>query len=861
MGIFSGMSGTPVYIGGRLIGAIAFAWTFQKQPIAGVTPIESMLRAFDKQDSKAKEEPSAVAHRLDRTVKLAGHKVTGVRVVSTQFDQAFVDDNTLALRPVTTPIFCAGFGDRAIHRLADFFGSYGLEVIAGPGNMRHKIDIELQPGATLGVQLVSGDFDINSVGTLTYRDGNRILAFGHPLMKLGQTQLPLTTAWVHQVVTKMDFSFRMASGIAAVGTLDQDTAWSIAGQLGALPEMIPATCEIHDLDYDLSHTYTVQISNDPVLRQMLILMCGYDAISAGYDANDEGTVEVSFTVEGEKGARVSRTDTFAYQGEPSFDILWDMLSTVTLLEKNRFTPQQVSALKLSANISRKNRTATIERVWAEEAVARAGEDVTLHVVIRPTGEEATEKVVRLHMPLELPKGYLRLAVSNGGYGWMLRSSLRLLTPEFNKLETVIKEYEQMEQNTQLLTIAAIPTVGLRIGETLLNNLPKTAVSIISSAKRTDIATGYSELSNVVDTPYVLDGLAVMILPTENRQGEQAGLKMPAKMPPSAAGGPATPSTGGSSRWMNASDQLPAAMWWARSAFASKQVAECPLPPAMKQLQPEMPPMPEEIKKLLEKAKQETAGETEEEKETEPKGKEKEADGKVIRGSSSWLHDSLEDYEDGTLAGLGVRDDGMLVTTPPWQVAVATPGNTFWSLAADSSGTVFAGEASSGDIYAWQEGKLRPYFETGEAPVSALLAGSDGKLYAGTCGGGKIFVITQQDQGEVFCELPVEYVWDIEPAPEGGLLVATGSRGFIYLVDEQGNYSLYADVPQSHVLCLAVRDKVVYAGTSAPGAVYQIGSQRQLLGVLDAGDSDVADLVCCNGALYAATFGERSKSQV
>ncbi|MCK4323979.1 MAG: hypothetical protein KAW89_05565, partial [Armatimonadetes bacterium] len=243
MGIFSGMSGTPVYIGGRLIGAIAFTWAFEKQPIAGVTPIESMLRAFEKQDSHREEDSSAVAHRPDRTVALAGHKVTGARVVSTQFDRAFVDAHTLALRPVTTPIFCAGFGDKTVQHLADFFGGYGIEAIAGPGNMRREIDTELQPGAAMGVQFVSGDFDINSVGTVTHRDGDRLLAFGHPLMKLGQTQLPLTTAWVHQVIAKMDFSFRMASGITPVGTLAQDTAWSIAGQLGSLPETIPATFE------------------------------------------------------------------------------------------------------------------------------------------------------------------------------------------------------------------------------------------------------------------------------------------------------------------------------------------------------------------------------------------------------------------------------------------------------------------------------------------------------------------------------------------------------------------------------------------------------------------------------------------
>ncbi len=127
MGIFSGMSGTPVYIGGRLIGAIAFSWAFERQPIAGVTPIESMLRAFEKQDSKTEEEPSATAQRPRSPVKLAGRNVTGVRVVSSEFDKAFVDDNTLAaeltaLEELGPKLFVAGYSGDCPYRIDNLIG-------------------------------------------------------------------------------------------------------------------------------------------------------------------------------------------------------------------------------------------------------------------------------------------------------------------------------------------------------------------------------------------------------------------------------------------------------------------------------------------------------------------------------------------------------------------------------------------------------------------------------------------------------------------------------------------------------------------------------------------------------------------
>ncbi len=858
LGIFGGMSGSPVYVGERLVGAVSFGWPFGKQPIAGVTPIESMLRAFDKEDGAEAVETASCCR--DDHITLAGRRITGVAVVGAGCKDPFVDDHTLALQPVTTPMFCAGFSKQTVQRLAGFFEKHGLRAIAGPGNLRRKVETELAPGAAVGVQLVAGDFDINSVGTVTYRSGERLLAFGHPAMKLGQTQLPLTTAWAHHIVSSLDFSFRMASGITPVGTLTQDSAWSVAGRLGEVPEMIPAVFEIHDQDSNIHRTYRVQVCNDPALRRLLVLSCAFDAIAAGYDAGDEGTVEVSFRVEGDKGSSISRSDTFAYSTDPSVDAIWDMLSAMTLLEKNRFKPQRVSSVKLVAKLKRQNRTATIERVWAEEQVARAGEDVMLHVLIRPNGGQLEDSTVRLRMPLELPKGYLRVAVSSGAYGWLLRPVMRLLMPEFNNLETVIEQYESQEQTTQLLTLAAMPTVGLRIGAARLNNIPNYVVPILSASTRTDVGVGYSELSNMVDTPYVLDGMAILILPTEDRSGERAALKIPLHALQRASGAAGGPFAAGGAGWdeMSSGQRIPATLWWAQSAFAKEHIIAPKFPPEMVPLQPEMP-IPERLKELLKDEDVDVdlkAGEDEEEEEEE-----EEVEGAVIRKPSSWLHNSAEDYEKGELEGIGVRDDGVLFAVPSWHTPVTVPGDILWSMAADAEGNVYVGEATSGRISRYDGQELQPYFNTEQASVSALLVGADGRLYAGTCGSGKIFTVTGQNKGKVFCDLPADYVWDLAAAPNGGLFAATGPYGVVYLVDKQGKHSVYADVPQSHVLCLAVREGTVFAGTSTPGAVYQIGTQRQITGVLDTEDHDVTALVPCNGDLYAATATSSSEGHI
>ena len=838
-GIIAGMSGSPVYINGRLIGAIAYRWAFEREPMAGITTIDSMLRAFDNQQVTGQTEVPA------RGATIGGRHVTKMQVVSHQQSVKFTDADTLAMRPVAPLISCAGFSSDTMKHLRGFFGDYGLKVVAGPGAMRNPIDTELVPGAPIGIQLVSGDFDISAAGTVTYRDGDRLLAFGHPMMKLGQTQMPVTTAWVHDIMPGLDFSYRFSSSMKPAGTMIQDTGWSIAAQLGELPEMIPAVFTIHNQDTGISRTFDLQVANNKAITGFLLTTCALSTIEAAYDAGAEGMVEVDFTVEGEEGTRISRRDISYYTGDPSFAVLMELMSAISLLEENRFQPQQITKVTVEVTINNQDETAFIEDVYAEEPVARAGESVVLHVLLRPDSGQLVDKIIKLPMPLDLPKSKLRIAVGGGSGARRYRARVGLLLPEFADLPSLIEDFEVQERANQLLVAAGIPIAGLRIGPVRLNNLPESVRDAFAVPSRSNIAVGFSELSVSRDTPWVIYGDALLVLPTEDRTGARAKVVVPTKpsvMPLGLEQIPSPPVA-------YSREGIAKSLWWAVSGLR---------PQAAWRLSPvERPPwLSDFTKKAIEADSEEPTEaeapaeeENEEEEEEEPEKDE----GNVIRHPSVWSQTSAKDFQTGELRGVGIGSRGSLILAPQWEEMHRFTDDLIRTMAVDSGNNLYLGATGGGQVYKFSGQQLDKYYETDQFAVTALAVATDGTLYAGTAPAGQLFAITAPDEGRLLCKLPADYIWDLELADDGRIWAATGPEGIIYQVDKDGQFSVYMDLPQSHVLALASDGDGLWAGTSQPGCVYRIARQGQAVSLLEVDDSDITSLtVTETGQLYAAS---------
>jgi hypothetical protein len=231
-GVIAGMSGSPLYIDGKMIGALAYAMgRFGKEAVAGIMPIEYMI-----EDARRATVETGMAPRYSE----------------------------LGLTPVETPIMVSGISGRTLSRITEELKSRNMVVVpSGSGSLTHEIPDRFSPGSAIGAVLVDGDMDMTGIGTVTYVEGDEVIAFGHPFFGTGTVDMPIATASIHTVFPSINLSFKMGSPVKVVGALTQDRATCIAGLRGRSSRMIPVSIEYRNLEEKLSRTMKVRIVRDP----------------------------------------------------------------------------------------------------------------------------------------------------------------------------------------------------------------------------------------------------------------------------------------------------------------------------------------------------------------------------------------------------------------------------------------------------------------------------------------------------------------------------------------------------------------------------------------------------------------------
>ena len=306
-GVIAGMSGSPVYVEGRLLGAVAYSLgQFSKEPIAGITPIGEMIELASRPTAVPRaastapwrlpvDEASLVAdlrRQLHHDDLFAGSP-GDVRVIAGTSTQAGV------LRRIATPLALSGFSDGVAARLDAALAGLGLRAMAGAGagSAVQVPDVPLRGGDAIGVNLVAGDLAIAATGTVTWIDGDRVYAFGHPLANLGPVTLPMTRAYVHTVVPSLLDSFKIASAGPVIGTLDQDRSTAIAGTLGAVPRTIPVRVNLAS-ERGLQRAFAFEVSRDQTLTptltffSLLSVLQSYEREIGGATFGVRGSVRV-----------------------------------------------------------------------------------------------------------------------------------------------------------------------------------------------------------------------------------------------------------------------------------------------------------------------------------------------------------------------------------------------------------------------------------------------------------------------------------------------------------------------------------------------------------------------------------------
>jgi hypothetical protein len=415
-GIAAGMSGSPVFVGGRLMGAIGFGWTFADHTVGLVTPIEAMLRALPVPRA---EEPVPTPERGPR--RLARPVVLGDRVVT----EIAIDDgvatvgsppaHVLPMRPVARPLLLSAAGTRAAQLLRDELAPLGLVAVDGATGAAGDVRPPLVPGSAVGVQLARGDLNAVSIGTLTYRRGDVLVAFGHPFLNRGPVGFLLTPAVIHGVVRSTAFPFKVGSAGAAVGTVTEDRRAAIGGRIGPLPPMVGVRVQVTDRDRGRTTRLGTQVVRDRTLGPLLVLASAMSGVDRALDRVGEGTARVRLTLRGRGlDGPVVRENAFYHARDIGSAALLELPEALRLLFANEFVATGPVDVSVEVEVESGRQTATITDVAGLPPRVRRGEALPVRVTLRPFQGDAVARTVELVVPEAFPLGAATVVVRAGG---------------------------------------------------------------------------------------------------------------------------------------------------------------------------------------------------------------------------------------------------------------------------------------------------------------------------------------------------------------------------------------------------------------------------------------------------------------
>ena len=428
-GVIQGMSGSPVYIDDRLVGAVSYALgSFSREAIAGITPIGEMAATDATPLRAARGWPSAPRRAREVTHDMLVDVIASALPAAGPFARrpGDVHGNGLApvdagrfgalLRPIATPLVLSGFTPEMHSLWATAFAAGGLVPTVGalPGGTVSTQDDErpLAPGDPIGASLIQGDLAMAGTGTVTLVEDDRVYAFGHPFYNLGRAQLPMTRAQVTTLLPSLAISSRLASIGAVLGTFDQDRSTGIFGSLGGGPELIPVTLSITAADRRLRERFEFEIIDDPLFTPILTLTGVLNTfLSWTRDVAPSSTYEVAgtATLGGEHG-RVAFRNVFTGQSA-AFSAALSATTPLMSLLGNRFEPVEVDRIDVTIATHEHPRTATLERVRVDADRIRPGDVVPVRILARTIEGEPIEQTLGVTVPRDA-SGRLQLLVAD-----------------------------------------------------------------------------------------------------------------------------------------------------------------------------------------------------------------------------------------------------------------------------------------------------------------------------------------------------------------------------------------------------------------------------------------------------------------
>jgi hypothetical protein len=409
-GVMQGMSGSPVYIDGKLVGAVAMAFPFAKDPIAGIRPIEAMVRASNSDAAPASPPPPALGQLA--AVAL-GEKDLTRRIPRPE--PAMSGDARMI--DIATPMSFGGFSRATLDTFAPQLRALGLEPRQGVTSGA-KIEpvmgnpADLKPGSMISVQLMSGDLSVGADGTVTHIDGNRIYAFGHRFLDVGATALPFARAEVLTLLANTNTSFKISSAKEWMGTINQDRNTAVSGELGKRAAMVPVTISLSRSGKPID-SYQMQMVNDTLLSPLLLQMAVFSAIDATERTSGASSIRVTGDIEFENAPSMLRINNmYSADNGSAMQASLSAAVSVAYVMQGGFERLKLKHVALRLEAFDQKKQLAIDSITPSRHDVRAGEKLQLNIAF--TGENGAEltRKVEYEVPIGMEPGTLFFTVAD-----------------------------------------------------------------------------------------------------------------------------------------------------------------------------------------------------------------------------------------------------------------------------------------------------------------------------------------------------------------------------------------------------------------------------------------------------------------
>jgi len=480
-----GCSGSPVYIEGRLAGALARAWPYSKEPLYYATPIEEMLKVGRGiQVSRSGQSAAQMGSVFDFS------KPIDFAEIDRQFRNELVkrSHNLSGVNPLPCPLITSGLPRGVCEQLDELVKPFGLMVVAGGGGGSNKVEdskkVELVPGACLFVPLVSGDITISTFGTVTEVVDNKVYGFGHSYLGYGPVDLPMATGKVHTVVSSVYFSSKLASFVEIVGALTIDESMAVFGRIGANAKTIPLTIRIDRYNDTEKRVYNCRVANNRLLTPLLLQIAVAGAAYQLGNFPPDHMIEYKVAIDLEDAESINFENVSTARG--LIELIIESVGSVALLMNNPYREVGIESIDYDIRIVPRN---IISHIWSldlSDSKVKAGENIEIGVVVESVLAGKKKYQCTLEIPEDLAPGRYDLTVC--GSPDYERFLLKAVPYKFiaQSVPGLIEalNYSLGIGRDKLYFLLTLPPGGVALEQAELPDLPGTKVLVLQNAKRT-----------------------------------------------------------------------------------------------------------------------------------------------------------------------------------------------------------------------------------------------------------------------------------------------------------------------------------------------------------------------------------------